>query len=315
MRKYLPYIVTLVATGVAVFFLRRAILSAEGSQNFVFSPWLLVGSLAAFLIQESLNPVFAALALKSVGASTRYFPQLLITMFSTSANSTVPVPAGMPIRAYLQKQILNISYTKSGGAILIETVVGYGFTLTAAIVTGMIWFPQYIDPQFFLNQNVLTILLFGLLISGLIVAGVVFFVRKKQLQKRITEALIQLSNARLLPLLGMAFIMLVSFGLALTRFALILLAMGIDVQYGPLLAALLISRIAGVLSFVPMGLGVRDASLGSLLIIIGVLSSQAIAAAAIDRLILTIPYLIGGVIATHLLSKRFLLPENLHRPS
>jgi uncharacterized membrane protein YbhN (UPF0104 family) len=75
------------------------------------------------------------------------------------------------------------------------------------------------------------------------------------------------------------------------------------------MAALFLSRVAGVLSFIPMGLGVRDASLASLLLVMGISGTSAAAGAALDRVIMTIPYLVGGVLATHVLGKRFLVIE------
>jgi len=303
------YLITLGSLLVAIFFLRRAIVSTEASQEVLLSPWYLLAATIAFLIQESLNPIFASFALKSVGQSTKYIPQLLITLLATSANSTVPVPAGMPIRAFLQKQLLDIQYAKSASGILIETVVGYGLTFAAAIITSFIWFHRTINSQDLLRHQGLLILKLGLLTSFLLGAFFVWYIKKRRLAQQLKNAIQLLLHARLLPLIGMIIITLISFGLALLRFELILIAMGTKAPIGPLMAALLLSRVAGVLSFVPMGLGIRDASLVSLLILIGVPGASAAAAAALDRVIMTIPYLVGGVIATHVLGKRLLVNE------
>lgn len=309
----LLYLITLGAALVAIVLLRRVIVATESSQVFLFSPWFLLAAVIAFLVQESLNPVFAALALKSVGQSTRYVPQLLITMLATSANSTVPVPAGMPIRAFLQKQLLDIPYTKSASAILIETAVGYGLTFLAAVITGIIWFREIIGTQDFLRQNGLLISLVGFVLLILFSFVFVTYVKKRQLTKQLIDAIRLLLQAKLLPLFGMVIIMFASFVLALLRFEMILYAMGAQAPFGPLMAALLLSRIAGVLSFIPMGLGVRDASLASLLLLIGIPGTYAAAGAALDRVIMTIPYLIGGVIATHVLGKRLLVAKESTR--
>ena len=50
-----------------------------------------------------------------------------------------------------------------------------------------------------------------------------------------------------------------------------------------------------------MWLGVRDVSLGSLLVLLGVPMEHAAAAAAFDRVLITVPILVGGVIATRIL--------------
>lgn len=302
-------LITLGASFAALFFLRRIMITTETSQALLFSPWFLLAAMVFFLVQESLNPVFAALALKSVGQSTRYVPQLLITMLATSANSTVPVPAGMPIRAFLQKQLLDIPYTKSASAILIETAVGYGLTFLAAIITSIFWFREILTVQDSIRQNGWIVLVVGLIIAVFLSFVFVVYIQKRQLTQQVMNAVHLLLQAKLLPLLGMGIIMFVSFGLALLRFEMILYATGVQAPFGPLMAALLLSRIIGVLSFVPMGLGIRDASLASLLMLIGIPATHAAAGAAIDRLIMTIPYLVGGVVATHLLGKRLLVIE------
>lgn len=308
-RTTLLYSVTFIAIIVAIFFLRRSLNSAEQTQDMIFTPWFLIISLGVFSIQESLNPVFAMLALRSLGQSSHYFPQLQITLFSTSANSTVPVPAGIPIRAYLQKQIIDISYSKSAAGIAIETVIGLGLTCLAALIAGFIWFRQLFDPTLITNNLstfVLVLVAFCLLFA---ITFAYLLTKKKHFLMKLRDSLILLFHVRLLPVLGMCLIVVVSFGLAVLRFDMTLRSMGIVASYGSILAALLLARVAGVFSFIPMGLGVRDASLVSLLVLAGVPSSVAIAAAAIDRVIISIPYLFGGIIATHLLSKKILLPE------
>lgn len=306
---FLLYLITLGAALVAIIFLRGSVASAESSFGLLLYPWFLLLAFGTFLVQESLNPLFAALALSSVGQSTRYVPQLLITVFATSANSTVPVPAGIPIRAFLQKQLLNISYSKSASAILIEMAVGYGLTFLAAVFAGIIWFREVISTQSFLYQNTLLILLLALGLSVSLAFLSITCVKKHQLTKQLAEAKHQLLQAKLLHVFAMAAMMLVSYGLTFLRFEMILFSTNSQAPFGPLMAALLLSRMAGVLSFVPMGLGVRDASLVSLLVLSGLPGSFAAAAAAMDRVIMTLPYLVGSVIATHIIGKRFLVSE------
>lgn len=300
-------VVTFVVAAVALFLLRRLFSSTSVHQGLVFAPWAIVVSLLAFLLQEMLNPLVAALALRSLGQSTQYWPQLLITLVSISANSTVPVPAGIPLRSFLQKRILHIPYTKSAGGILLETAVGYGTTTLAAVITTSIWLRVVIGDRFSILQQRQTIFV---LVAGatLIMALFVLLVAryKKNWIQRTREAIFLVLGARILPLLGMVAVTVFSFGLALIRFGMILYAVDAQAPYGALMAALFLSRLAGVLSFIPMGLGTRDVSLVSLLVLIGVSTPQAVAAAAIDRVIIVAPYLVGGTVATHLLGRNLL---------
>ena len=52
-----------------------------------------------------------------------------------------------------------------------------------------------------------------------------------------------------------------------------------------------------------MGLGIRDVSLASLIVMLGVPVVPAVTAATIERIVITVPYFVGGVIATHILGK------------
>jgi uncharacterized membrane protein YbhN (UPF0104 family) len=306
-------IVTLAAALAALFSIPLLLptLSFEGER--ITSFWPIGAALFLFLVQEALNPIFAGLALRSVGESTRYRTQLLIILLSTSANSAVPFPAGIPIRAVLQKQFFQIPLAKSAGAMLIETLVGYGIVAACAFVSGYLWFRVAFEQQLrdLRGSSIALVALAGSLLA--VCVFWIVFSKKKKLQGSVMEAGRQAAQARIMPLGGMAVVVLASMLLALIRFELILQAIGIEASYGPLLGALLISRLAGVVSLVPMGLGIRDASLVSMLIMLGVSAPHAIAAAAIDRIIMTVPNLVGGFIATHLLGRQVV--ESVLRPA
>jgi len=292
----------------AFWLLEQTVASGTESFHLLVRPVFFVWALGVYLVQEGLNPVFAKLALHSIGSSTRYWPQLWITLFSTSANSTVPVPAGIPIRVFLQKKIVGVSYTKSSSGVLIETLVGYGATGVAAVVAAYIWL-RPVWQEFRKQMDVYHHYLSWVLIAVFfVVVFVSFFIWQKRLffVKWLKEAGGVLVRARVLPLIGMLLIMLFSFGLALLRFLFLLWALDVQAGPGEVMAALLVSRIAGVLSFVPMGLGVRDASLSSFLVLAGVPLPQAIAAASLDRIVITLPYLVGGVVASRMLGRSIL---------
>lgn len=303
-------IVTLIVAVIVVIISYRKISSISLDQVFTLSPWAFAVALAASLLQEMLNPVFAYFALRSVGQPTSYLPQFMIMMFSTSANSTVPVPAGMPIRAFLQKKFINIPYTKSTSGLLLETIVGYSTVIIVAIITSYLWLRKsvYQELSVWIQHFRIKALALGPILLVVILIGllVVILIRKTKLMTLAAIGLKELFRAKPWPIMGMFSTTVLSFCLTLLRFNMILYALGINVPYGPLLAILLISRLAGVISFVPMGLGIRDASLAALLVIISVPSTHAVVAAAIDRVIMTTPYLVGGVIATHILGKKLL---------
>ena len=196
---------------------------------------------------------------------------------------------------------------------LIETLVGYGIVTACALASGYLWFRVAFEQQ--LRDLGGSSIVLAALAGSLLAACVIWIVlvKRDKMRGSVMEAGRQAVRARIVPLVGMAVVVLAGMLLALTRFELILQAMGIEASYGPLLGALLISRLAGVVSLVPMGLGIRDVSLVSMLVMLGVSGPHAIAAAAIDRIIMTVPYLAGGVIATHLLGRQAV--ESILRPA
>ena len=88
---------------------------------------------------------------------------------------------------------------------------------------------------------------------------------------------------------------------ATTRLYLVLYALGWTVDWLALLAAFTISIAAGNLSLIPMGLGVRDASLTLLLAQIGVPKEVALSAAVVQRLFAPGWPLLLGLISANVL--------------
>ena len=69
------------------------------------SGFLALGFIAA-AVQELAGCSIAWLSLASAGQRVSFPKLLLITTLATSVNSTLPLPAGIPIRVLLQRQVL-----------------------------------------------------------------------------------------------------------------------------------------------------------------------------------------------------------------
>ena len=276
--------------------------SVQPGAEYVYNTWSLAIAFCLASLQQLLTPLFSLLALRSVGQITQYVPMLWITMLSTSANSTVPFPAGLPIRAVLQKKILKISYTTSSSAIVIETITSYGYLIIAVIITGVLWLGPVLKQRISVFKGPL---FFVLILIGICLSLVLIYLIARRINGNLVE---YLRNAgRLIlkvkpkPLLVMSLLTVVSFVLSILRFSMVLYSVGIRISPGPLFSALVFAHLAGVISFVPMGLGVRDVSLASLLVMLGVPVEHAAAAAAFDRVLITVPILVGGIIATRII--------------
>ncbi|MDY6973420.1 MAG: lysylphosphatidylglycerol synthase transmembrane domain-containing protein [Thermodesulfobacteriota bacterium] len=305
-------ILTLVAALVVVGIIHHLYSSVQEKSDFVLHPWFLALALGFALVQKALGPVSIMIVFQSLNQRSNYMPLLWITMFSTTANSAVPFPAGIPIRAILQRRIMGIPYATSVSGLVIETALSYSCAAITCLVTGLLWLAPALNIRMAYFQ--------GPLLTGSIVIALLFSFAllytighrlKGNVIHHLQDAARQMVNARHGPLLIVTGLILFSYIISLLRFEMVLQAMGHYAPPGPLLAAMILSYLAGVVSFVPMGLGIRDVSLGSLLVFLGIPLAPAAAAAAIDRILISMPYLIGGGVATHVLGRDVLNLEKL----
>lgn len=296
-------IITVAAILIAAVIAWRLYLSAQGKSEFVFRPGFILAALGFSLLQKALGPLLIMATLKSISQKSRYLPLLWITMLATAANSAVPFPAGIPIRAVLQKKFLDIPYTVSASALVIETAIAYGCTVMMCFVTSALWLAPVMNTRISLLKGPAWMMLVG---GGLLLtASLSYLIARRfngQVMQSLQNVLKQIFKARYEMLIIALGIVLISYMVSLLRFEMLLKAMGLYIPPGPLLAAMILSYLAGVISFVPMGLGVRDISLGSLLVFLGMPLEAAAAAAAIDRILISSPYLPGGVIAAYILA-------------
>ncbi len=302
----LIWALTLLVAGIAAIILIHMLKKADSSSLTVFRPrWLLLALLLA-TVQQLLVPLGSMLALGCVGQKSRYGPQLWISMAAISANSTVPVPAGMPIRVYLQKKILAISAGKSVAGLTIETLVSYGLACLSALLLGA-WFIKLPATDSFSVFQAAGIGIFVIAIF-LIAAGLLYRWTRQHpvgIGQAVRNTLRMVLSARPWPFAALLGVNLATYGLLVARFILVLYALDASAPTGALLAALIIAHLAGVLSFIPMGLGARELSLVSLLALLGVAATVAGTAVVIDRLLMTVPLLTGGVVATRVLGGYF----------
>lgn len=271
---------------------------------------LSLGLLAA-VVQEVAGCAVAWIILASAGQKVSFPKLFLITTLSTSVNSTLPVPAGIPIRVLLQKQVFGTSPSISASTLILETAMNYCTLLLAAAFTPLLW-PDCLHT---LRASGPVEMYAVLAVVLLIAAGAVF------LSKRIGRHLpgvmktVRTTSARKPASLTAAFLVsAATLPLSMMRAGMALGAVGASCRPGPLLASLVFSRVAGLLSMIPMGLGARDLSFAALLGAAGVPALEAAAASALDRLMMTIPYLLGGVIGLSVLFRSHGDSDSGYRP-
>jgi uncharacterized membrane protein YbhN (UPF0104 family) len=261
-------------------------------------------ALCVAILQEALAPMIARAALKAVGSDGRWLSLLAIVTIAATANSAVPGPAGTPLRVWLQTRLLGVSAPRSTAAAVLEAVFGYMLLAVVAVLCTVVWMPR--AKVELLNVHAgRWYLLMSCAVVGVVGTGFVLLQLRRKLPTawaRARQALqsVDLHKRHLLTLSGLHLAVIL---LAAVRLALVLRAVSDDlgVHTGVLLASVAIARIATVFSMLPMGLGARDAGLVACLAWAGIPLGVGAAAAVIDRIVMTLPYLAGGLISIVLL--------------
>jgi len=274
----------------------------------IFYPWFIVFSLFFMILQKLIAPLIIVVIFKSINQKSNYWSLLWITMFSTAANSSVPFPAGVPVRIFLQKKIIGIPYTSSTSELVIEMFLSYTCMVITCIITGILFLGPVFRQHLLLIKNSIS---YDFTTIGFIVLCIVlicFFIKKfkGKITEYMTQTLDQIFKTRLQILFIALCLIIISILISLLRLEMLLFAMGFHISKASLLPAMLLSYLAGVISFIPMGMGVRDISLSGLLVLLGIPLASAAVVAAVDRILLSIIYLIGSIIASYIFGKQML---------
>lgn len=297
-------VVTFAIVCIAIYLAYNLYTSVNIDNKYTFHFWALAVAFVFAILQQLLYPALSLSALKGVGHTVGYFQMLWIVLVSTTANSTVPFPAGIPVRAILQKKVLGVPYTSSASAIMVESTVGYGCLISSGVLSCLLWLRPSIIQETGLYKSQLA---FGAIVVGVLFALLLLIIVLKSVKvkalKHINNAWKLVVHTEMKTLLILTIINMFSYALFLIRFLMILYSIGLTVSPGPLFAAMVLSILVGVVSFVPMGLGFRDVSMASLLVMLGVPLDYAATVVAIDRVLITLPYLIGSIIGIRILGK------------
>jgi uncharacterized membrane protein YbhN (UPF0104 family) len=277
--------------------------------------------LAALLIGQATPLLWALRSRNLLAAAGRRVPFLALlpmTSFANTINNLTPGSAGELVRLYLLRTHHDVDYRTGAAVILIERFVALGYLSISGLLLWIAWLRDW--------SPLLTVAL----IAGLVAApAVVYGVGVRPLG--IVAALplgraagvgrweawrtdlgrIDATIGSLLvhPARLMKFSITTGAVFAVSTVQLLLVAGATGLSLDPRAAwgALGLSISAGVLSFLPFGLGAADLVLVALLTAIGVPTLEAGVIAFGYRLVSTLPYALEGVAAYAWLSAR--LPD------
>jgi len=243
---------------------------------------------------------------RASGYPTTIGQAYLVLTASLSVNYVTPLKFGIPLRIYLYRQVMHVPLAVGTALVALETWLGMLIPALIASVGIALVFPEI---GLAAPLALLTILFMGM--------GLALFVRPSRITPLLRRLPLQKFTLRLarfgetvqmgfrsLPLgwLGVVALLIgLNVTVAAVRLYVVLLMLGQAISWLSLLAVLAISITAGNLSMIPMGLGVRDASLTLLLRQLGVPDQVALSVAVIQRLFAPGWPLLLGLISANIL--------------
>jgi uncharacterized membrane protein YbhN (UPF0104 family) len=286
LRKFVPFLLLLGATGyllrlIPVFHLEFTSSPPVGTWCALLGTFALVQILAVSsytLILPLLHPL-------------RSFRPLVSVLFAShSLNYLGPMKIGMPIRVFLLKRVMGVPYSAGSVAVMVAT----GLDLSVLIaLTLVLWSWLYLGPSAGLLAGSLSLALFVGVLAGAQRLGAVLPAKPEWLRTL-------LGDVAKLSRLATTGALLLSVSRALFNAWgswLLLVGLGATIGLPEFTLAYFLSLLAGFLSFLPMGLGVRDASLVELLSRVGVPAPLGLTFVAVDRLIWSLLPLVIGIAA------------------
>lgn len=310
LRRLLPWLVLPVTLAAGSFLLSRffAVPSVDNPSPLGIALILL---LTVLLVAGSVAVAYFLLA----GADgNRSIGQLyLVVTASTAANYSTPVKAGIPLRVYLYKRLMGISLASGSALVALEILLA---TLVPAVIS-------LFALLLFLPEG-------GTAVAAAVAAGVggaiaaLAFIRSGPYDRAIARLPLPGLARRVLAadgdiVVALRRVPLRSLAAAAAVFAAMFVLVGIRSFFafqlfgGSMNVVELIGISAaaftlGSLSLLPMGLGVRDATLVALFVQAGADQDVAIAVAALDRLLSTGVPLLLGILSAQILGLRA-IPE------
>ncbi len=244
------------------------------------------------IAQELTNPWIAKFSLRAVGRDESYLRLLAIVTTSATSNAMIPLPAGIPLRIWLQQHWLSVPYATSVSAALIESIVSYGILAVTAITSLLLWAPDIFEAT---RSQAPWPLIAAVAVTIIVVAAL----GARTLKHRGSILIKELARSSRPSLKWAGLVALIAaLGILLAYWRLQCIGNALPtshIDWGLAFVGLVVSRLAGVVSMIPMGLGARDLSLGYFLVLAGVHPEIAATWATLDRIAMTVPYVACGL--------------------
>ena len=305
-RRLLPWLALPLTLGIGTFLLIRfyEIPSVENPNPLGVA---LIVLLTGLLVACSVTIAYCLLA--GTGANRSIGKLYLVVTASTAANYSTPVKAGIPLRVYLYKRLMGISPATGSALVGLEIVLATLVPAAISLVALLLFLPE---------GGPAVAAAIAAVVSGAIAA--LAFVRSGSYDRAIArlplpriarralapdgDIVAALRGVPLRSLSAAAAIFAAMFVLVGMRSFLAFQLFGGSMNLGELVGISAAAFTLGSLCLVPMGLGVRDATLVALFVQAGADRDVAIAVAALDRLLSTGVPLLLGILSAQILGLR-----------
>jgi uncharacterized membrane protein YbhN (UPF0104 family) len=308
-RRLLPWLILLLTLAGGLFLLARfyQIPSVENP-----SP-LSIALIAVLTVLVMLGAIAAPYFILAGTDWNRSLRQLyLVVTSSLAANYSTPVKAGVPLRVYLYKRFMGIGPTTGSALVALELLLGVLVPALISVFVLLLVMPEA-----------------GLTVPMLVAAGAgaalaaIAFVRSASYDRAIVrlplpgiarrvlapdgDIVTAFRSVPLSSLWAAGGIYAAMFVLVGVRFFFVFRLFGGSMSVTELVGITAVAFVAGAVSLLPMGIGVRDATLVALFVQAGADRDIAIAVAALDRLLSTGIPLLLGVLSAQVLGLRAIL--------
>ena len=276
--------------------------------------WLLAVLLVVAALYTAVNALGTWVLLRGMGHCPHYGRLYLVTTASLSTNYITPVKVGIPVRLWLYRVVLGVPVSSGSASVVIETTLG--LLIAGVLSLGGVW-------SVLGQRDAKTYLA---MLSAVVVGAVLLLLFGRQVVHRSVKLLspkyfdrivgwgerfiVSLRSVSMWALVGMILLYLLRVSIRALCLALILQDAKVSVSLIDVVSIQSISGMIGIVSMLPMGLGVRDATLAVLLTRVGVPRSMSLVAVLVDRVLWTLVPLVVGGISVNVLGVRQLLGRN-----
>jgi len=253
-------------------------------------------------------------------AANRSLGQLyLVVTASTAANYSTPLKAGIPLRVYLYKRLLGIGPATGSALLALEIVLATLVPAVISLFALLLFLPE--------GGPVVAVALTAMVVGA---AAALAFVRSRSYNRAIAHLpLPRIAQRAFAPdgdiVAALRGVPLRSLGAAAAIFAAMFVLVGIrsflafqlfggSMNVVELVGISAAAFTLGSLSLLPMGLGVRDATLVALFVQAGADRDVAIAVAALDRLLSTGAPLLLGILSAQVLGLSAIAARKKRQP-